>query len=175
MEYGSLDVFADLWDADAVEASEYHEAPPSDDDVRSIESELGCRLPSAYVDLARRHNGGLLRRDAHPTARPTSWADNHVGVTGIFAIGRTAPSSLCGSNGQRLWLEEWGYPAIGVYFADTPSAGHDMIALDYRTCRATGDPCVVHVDQELGYAVTQLADTFQDFIAGLVEERSFPD
>jgi len=74
-----------------------------------------------------------------------------------------------------LWLDEWGYPDIGVYFADTPSAGHDMIALDYRACGRDGEPAVVHVDQEVGYVVTPLAPTFEDFIAGLVGEEAFPD
>jgi hypothetical protein len=175
MEQHSSDVFADLWAPDELDGSEYQEATPSDEEIRTIESELGYRLPGAYIDLARGHNGGRLRRDAHPSPSPTTWADDHVALTGIFAIGRTAPSSLCGSNGQRLWLEEWGYPRLGVYFADTPSAGHDMFALDYRACGSDGEPSVVHVDQEVGYAVTQLAPNFQEFIAGLVPGDSFPD
>jgi len=91
-------------------------------------------------------------------------------VTGIFAIGRTARSSLCGPFGQSLWVDEWGYPQLGFYFADTPSAGHDLVALDYRTRGPEGEPSVVHVDQEADYAVTQLAATFQEFISGLVKE-----
>lgn len=170
----SPDGYAGLWDFDEVDGLGYHEAAPSDEDVQSIELELGYRLPAAYIDLARSHNGGLLRLNSHASPSPTTWAQDHVAVTGIFAIGRTAPLSLCGSNGQRLWLEEWGYPALGVYFADTPSAGHDMIALDYRTCGPEGEPSVVHVDQEVGYAVTQLAATFADFLAGLVEDEAFP-
>lgn len=160
-----------------VEASdvEYHEDPPTDEDVRSIELELGYRLPDAYVDLARSHNGGLLRLNAHPSPAPTSWAPDHVAVTGIFAIGRTARSSLCGDFGQRLWLEEWRYPRIGVYFADTPSAGHDMIALDYRACGPLGEPAVVHVDQELGYAITPLAVSVDAFLAGLIDAEYFDD
>lgn len=173
MEPWPAGAFADIWDFDGVDKSGYHEPPPSDDDVRSIESELGCRLPDAYVAMARHHNGGLLRRDAHPSPTPTTWAADHVGVNAIFAVGRTAASSLCGRFGQRLWLDEWGYPDGLVYFADTPSAGHDMIALDYRSCGTHDQPSVVHIDQEIGYVVTQLAATFEDFIAGLVEEASF--
>jgi hypothetical protein len=66
-----------------------------------------------------------------------------------------------------------GLPALGVYFADTPSAGHDMIALDYRACGPYGEPSVIQVDQEAGYVVTQLAPTFEDFIAGLVNDGTF--
>lgn len=154
---------------------EYHEASPTDEDIRSIELELGYRLPAAYVHLARRHNGGLLRLNAHSSPTPTSWAPDHVAVTGIFAIGRTARSSLCGDFGQRLWLEEWRYPAIGIYFADTPSAGHDMIALDYRSCGPLGEPPVVHVDQELDFAITPLAASLDAFLGGLVHAEAFAD
>ena len=167
-----FDSYADLW-ADETGASEYGESTLSDETLHSIEAELGYSLPAAYVSQARTHNGGLLKRNAHATPTPTTWAADHVAVTGIFAIGRTARSSLCGSVGQRLSLREWGYPRLGVYFADTPSAGHDMTALDYRACGPDGEPSVVHVDQEVGYGVTQLARTFEEVIAGLVDEATW--
>lgn len=64
---------------------------------------------------------------------------------------------------------------MGVYFADTPSAGHDMSALDYRESGPTGEPAVVHVDQEVGYVITRIAPTFDTFVAGLVvEDEAFP-
>lgn len=140
---------------------------------RATSSAAGFRLPRSYIDLACEHNGGALRLNAHSSPSRTSWAEDHVAVTGVFAIGRTAPFSLCGTYGHALWLKEWGYPPIGVYFADTPSAGHDMIALDYRACGANGEPRVVHVDQEIGYAVTSLADTFEQFVAGLVKSDTY--
>jgi hypothetical protein len=84
----------DLWDLGAAGQSDYHEAAPSDEVIRSIESELGYRLPATYVSLARSYNGGLLRRNAHASPSPTTWAADHVALTGIFAIGRTAPSKL---------------------------------------------------------------------------------
>ncbi len=145
--------------------------PPVDDALlASVEAELGVRLPTAYVELARRHNGGILARTAHPAESPTSWAEDHVEVTSIFAIGRTAFASLCGSLKSSFWAEEWGYPDIGVYFADCPSAGHDMIALDYRS---PGEPSVVHIDQEVDYRITRLAPTFATFITGLVDSSTY--
>ena len=172
----SLDASAliGLWDESPLD-DPYVEQPPSKALVLSIEEQLGYFLPSAYKELAQLRNGGLLRRNAHPSPRPTTWAQDHVAVTGIFAVGRSAEFSLCGGLGQALWLDEWGYPRLGVYFADTPSAGHDMLALDYRQCGPVGEPAVVHVDQEVGYVITPIAPTFDAFIAGLVvEDDAFP-
>jgi hypothetical protein len=149
------------------------EPPPDDDLVRSVEAELGLRLPASYIALARAHNGGYLARSAYPTSQPTSWAPDHVAVTSLAAIGRTANFSLCGELGSQFWVEEWGYPDIGIYFADCPSAGHDMIALDFRT---RGDePSVVHVDQEVGYRITSLAPDFATFVNGLLHEEHFDE
>lgn len=67
-------------------------------------------------------------------------------------------------------IDEWEYPAIGVTICDCPSAGHDMIFLDYRKCGPQGEPAVVHIDQESDYHITPLANTFEAFIRGLVNE-----
>jgi hypothetical protein len=37
-------------------------------------------------------------------------------------------------NQQHIFVDEGEYPDIGIYFGNCPSGGHDMIALDYRTC-----------------------------------------
>ncbi|MEV6370399.1 SMI1/KNR4 family protein [Micromonospora musae] len=142
----------------------------SDETLRAVEAQLGHKLPIAYVDLARRHNGGSFARDAHPAPNRTSWAGDHVGVHALAAIGRTAQFSLCGEFGNAFWLAEWGYPDIGIYIADCPSAGHDMIALDYRS---PGEPAVVHVDQERNYQITVLAPDFETFVTGLVDESEY--
>jgi hypothetical protein len=68
---------------------------------------------------------------------------------------------------------EWGYPKLGICICDCPSAGHDMIMLDYRKCGPTGEPEVVHVDQESDYRVTFLAKDFETFVRGLVNESVF--
>jgi hypothetical protein len=149
------------------------EPPPDDNLVHSVEAELGLRLPAAYIALARAHNGGYLARSAYPTSQPTTWASDHVAVRSIAAIGRTANFSLCGELGSQFWVEEWGYPDIGIYFADCPSAGHDMIALDFRA--RNDEPSVVHVDQEVGYRITTLAPDFVTFVNGLLHEEIFDE
>ena len=60
-------------------------------------------------------------------------------------------------------------------WCDCPSAGHDMLCLDYRACGPSGEPRVAHVDQERGYAVTFVAPSFESFIRGLVSENDLLD
>ncbi|MCM0675161.1 SMI1/KNR4 family protein [Micromonospora phytophila] len=146
------------------------EDPLTDEVLRAVEAQLGHQLPAAYVDLARRHNGGSLARGAYPAPGGTSWAKDYVAVYTLAAIGRTAQFSLCGELGSAFWVAEWGYPDIGVYIADCPSAGHDLVALDYRS---PGEPAVVHVDQEWNYQITVLAPDFETFLTGLVDESEY--
>ena len=84
-----------------------------------------------------------------------------------MGVGREKEYSLCGALGSQFMIDEWEYPAIGVAICDTPSAGHDMVFLDYRECGPNGEPCVVHVDQERNYDITKLADNFEEFVKKL--------
>ncbi len=78
--------------------------------------------------------------------------------------------------GSQFMVDEWEYPAIGVAICGCSSAEHDMIFLDYQECGPKGEPKAVHVDQEYDYEITLLADTFEDFIRGLVNEEVYePD
>ena len=167
--------FDGFWDDSEYALREYVGDPPSDALIASVEQELGYKLPAAYIWLMKRHNGGIPVNDCYPTDEPTSWAEDHVAITGIFGIGREKSCSLCGELGSQFMIDEWGYPAIGVAICDCPSAGHDMIFLDYRACGPQGEPAVVHVDQENGYKITHLADSFEEFIRGLEPESAFDE
>jgi hypothetical protein len=166
--------FEGFWDDCEYSLENYVEPAPSDELIASIEEELGgFRLPAAYVELARTHNGGRLRRNCYPMDEPTGWAADHIAVTGLYAIGRASNHSLCGGTGSKFWEQEWEYPPIGVYIADTPTAGHEMIALDYRECGKQGEPRVVYVDQEDDYSITFVAPDFAAFVRGLADEEEY--
>lgn len=165
--------FTNFWVDSEYALKEYVSESPSDELIASVEQELGYKLPASYIWLMKQHNGGIPVNTCFPTDEPTSWADDHVAITGIFGIGREKTYSLCGEFGSQFMIEEWEYPAIGVAICDCPSAGHDMIFLDYRECGPDGEPKVVHVDQEWDYKITPLADSFEKFILGLVNEEDF--
>jgi hypothetical protein len=164
--------FNGFWEDDAYALEKYVSDFPSDDLIISIEKELGYKLPLSYIELMKLHNGGTPYKNCFPTQVPTCWSDTHIAIVGILGIGREKDYSLCGNLGNQLMMEEWGYPQIGVYICDCPSAGHDIIMLDYSKCGNEGEPEVVHVDQEIDYKITFLAKDFETFIRGLVEREA---
>ena len=159
-----------FWEESDYAEENYVSEALTDSLLKSIEDTLGYKLPDSYIELMKNQNGGPPTNCAFPTKEPTSWAEDHVAIYGIMGIGRNKPYSLCGELGSQFMMDEWEYPDIGVYFGDCPSAGHDMICLDYRKNGKGGEPQVVHVDQESDYKITFLADNFEGFIKGLVNE-----
>jgi hypothetical protein len=163
-----------FWKLSQYATENYVDCSPTPETVREVERQLGFKLPAAYIELARVQNGGIPRNTNFRTDEATSWAEDHIAITGIYSIGGNKLYSLCGATfNSRFWEEEWGYPSIGIYFADCPSAGHDMVALDYRACGPEGEPQVVHVDQEDDYRITILARSFEEFIRGLEPGEAF--
>ena len=162
-----------FWKKSQYAEDNYVDDPLTDAKVSTVEHALAYRLPRAYVELMKFQNGGIPTRANHRTAERTSWAKDHVAITGIYSIGSSKRCSLGGAAGSAFWIGEWEYPAIGVYFADCPSAGHDMLCLDYRACGPDGEPVVVHVDQEWDYRITFVAPTFEAFVRGLEGDEKF--
>ncbi|PUA47019.1 SMI1/KNR4 family protein [Pseudomonas protegens] len=158
-----LDAF---WDHDS--SRKINQPPASAALIAELQAQLGYRLPPSYVAFMQRYNGGYPHLCCCPTEQGTSWAEDHCAIDSFLSIGRDSRYSLGGDLGSRFMIEEWGYPDLGVYICNCPSAGHDMIALDYRECGPEGEPRVVHVDQEGDYEVTVLAPNFEAFVRSLV-------
>lgn len=161
--------WGNFWEDSDYATEEYVGKKPTDEEVSDIEKELGYKLPQSYIELIGNHNGGIPRYNIF-------WDDNVcVNITGIYGIDKSKRCSVCGEFGNELWLNEWGYPDIGVAIADTISGGHDMIFLDYSECGANGEPKVTLIDQEDDYESYTLADTFEEFIAGLTTDDAEMD
>lgn len=169
--FGNFDA-SDFWDNCEYAQEEYVGRPLTAEMLASVESELGYKLPSTYIELLKNQNGGMPKATNHRTGKATSWASDHIAITGIYGADRSKRVSLCGEIGSRFMIEEWGYPPIGVYFCDCPSAGHDMLCLDYHLCGPRGEPSVVHVDQESDYMITKVAESFERFIRGLQTDEA---
>ncbi len=172
MAFDAFDL-SDFWEDSPYARREHVDRPLTTEMIAYVEGELGVRLPKPYVALMRTQNGGIPRNCCFPTKTRTTWADDHIAISSIAGIGKRKSYSLCGDMGSKFMQEEWGYPDIGICICDCPSAGHDMVMLDYRACGPNGEPQVVHVDQEWDFAITLLAPDFETFVRGLVPESSF--
>jgi hypothetical protein len=136
--------------------------------IRSAESALGYKLPDSYVGILRVRNGGTPLRCCFPTMEPTSWAKDHIRVSGIRGVGGMwgIDSDTLGSASM---IREWGYPNVGIVVGECPSAGHDVVMLDYTYCGPRGEPRVIHVETECEEPqVLVLAESFEVFFQGLV-------
>jgi tetratricopeptide (TPR) repeat protein len=167
--------FTGFWDDSEYALKEYAGAPVADEMFAEAERALGYKLPESYKELIRRHNGGLPAYDVFHLPFAAHNEPEEISISSILGVDPSNRWSLCGNFGSRFMIEEWGYPNIGVAICDCPSAGHDMIFLDYRRCGPEGEPEVVHVDQESDYAITYLAGDFESFIRGLVKEEDVSD
>jgi hypothetical protein len=154
--------------------SDYFTGPHlTDEMIRAAEQLLGYKLPESYLRLIRVRNGGSPRRRCFPTQVPTSWAKDHIQISGIRGIGGEwgIDSEDLGS---RYMIAEWGYPDVGIVIGETPSAGHDTVMLDYSECGPQGEPRVIHVETECAEPeVLILAPDFETFVRGLVDCRQF--
>jgi hypothetical protein len=156
-----------FWDDAAWSFANHVGAPATDTMFAEAERALGCKLPESYKQLMRRRNGGVPKYSVFclPDAAPNETDEIHI--TGIMGVDPAKKYSVTGSLGSAFMIAQWGYPAIGVAVCTCPSAGHDMIFLDYRNCGPQGEPAVVHIDQEADYEITWLAGDFESFVRGL--------
>jgi hypothetical protein len=146
----------------------------TDDSVAKIEKLLGYKLPVSYINLMKTKNGGTPKKCNFPLSKgKKKGSDSFVVVEGLYGISKSKNCSLGGTEGSKFWIREWKYPKIGVYFADTDSGGHDMLCLDYSKNGPQGEPQVAHVLQDIPkYHVRIIAETFEDFIRGLVSDKA---
>ncbi|WP_257967889.1 SMI1/KNR4 family protein [Peribacillus deserti] len=149
--------------------------PVTDTMIKKTEDLLGYKLPKSYMDLIKIRNGGTPINTCFPTASPTSWAEDHIAISSINGIG--GEWGIDTDSGSQFMIQEWGYPDIGIVLCSTPSGGHDAVMLDYSKCGNNGEPRVIHVDVEdfENPNITFLAENFDAFISGLVNEDLFND
>ena len=136
------------------EDNEDSNEPLTDQEIQNTVNDLGYTLPTLYIQLMKIQNGGypqntLIQLDSE---KPTNYSiSEFIGLDSIEAE-------------SEYMRNEWGYPDIGLYICNCPSAGHHLVALDYTDCGPEGEPTVVHIDQEKDFKKTMLAANFEQFI-----------
>ena len=113
--FGDFDL-TNFWEKSEYALKTYVCEPLTTELIISIESELGYKLPASYLDLMKTQNGGIPLNRCFPTKAPTSWAHDHIAITGIFGVGRKKSYSLGGGLGSQFMIDEWGVSRYwGVY------------------------------------------------------------
>ena len=133
--------------------------------VAQTESDLGYKLPAAYIELMKSRNGGWPTNTVCSELADVSQSYDIDSFIGIGFSGDNLSHAVAN------WIDEWEYPQIGVYFGNCPSGGHDLIAMDFTQCGPKGEPRIVHVDQEGDYFITVLANSFEEYVLKLKPYR----
>lgn len=147
----------------------------SDEAVKLIEAELGFKLPDSYIEFMKMFNGGnpnkssvvapeqpLVNKEDEDYDEEDDMSGCYINFYEFLSLNEIAHET-------EFMKNEWGYPDIGVYICRTGSGGHDIIMLDYGKYAKNNEPAVVYVDQEDDYAITLLAENFEEFIKNLIE------
>lgn len=167
--------FTNFWQESDYALKKYVGDVTSDEMFIEAEQTLGYKLPEAYKVLMKQQNGGIPTKSCFQIPFTKYNEPSEVWINGIMGVDSRKTHSLIGELGSQFMVEEWGYPRLGIAICDCPSAGHNMIFLDYRECGVNGEPSVVHINQESDYEITYLAGDFESFICGLSQPEEEAD
>ncbi len=144
----------------------YNHPPLMDDQITYTENLLKVKLPALLIELLKIQNGGYTNGFSFPMKQKTSWSENQVPLTQLFGIVtdnsiNTAQNIL----DTEYMTKEWDLPVNQVLLCGD---GHWWITLDYRK---DSKPTVRWIDVDCNEDI-HIADSFEDFINGLVPEDS---
>ena len=148
----------------------YYKHPPLTEETIAIaEKTLNVKLPAQFIELLKVQNGGYTKGFVFPMTQKTTWAENHVPLFELFGI-VTDKSIETAQNllDTQYMTEEWGLPEKQVLLTGD---GHWWITLDYRNAES---PVVRWIDVECEEEVV-IANSFEDFINGLIPEDRFAE
>ena len=136
----------------------------SDELVKSIEDDLGFKLPLSYIFLMKKHNGGILKKNCARVNRKKRYYD----IEGIFGLGRTQSCSIYEQNKEKNYYEE------NLIAVCSTIEGDGRIYLDYNECGKDGEPRVIAIDKDdfmndPNPKPLVLAADFESFIGTLFE------
>lgn len=150
--FGDINLI-ELFNNESDYAKEYRFDALTEDMISRAEKTIGYKLPKSYIELLKVQNGGLI--DAKY---------DKIFMTAIYGIGPTKESYNGLENMFENWKDEWQYPDIGIPFGETPSGGHDMFYMDYRSVDENGEPRIVRIDNECDNAIYFVADNLVEFV-----------
>ena len=163
--------FENFWCDCGFSKEDYQGEPVTEEMVKTTEAKLGYKLPVSYIWLMTQRNGGFTDKSCCPIYEDDPSRFSNIQIECILGMGNTRRSIFNTS----FWNDEWGYPEIGIAICECPSAGHEMVFLDYSLCGPQGEPRVVYIEQEDDYDTLVLAENFEEFIKKLKTEEEIEE
>jgi len=158
------------FDIDSFWDNNYYNHPAlTEEMIEFAEHTLNVKLPAMLIEILKKQNGGYTKGFAFPMKQRTSWSANHVLLSGLNGIvtDNDIKTSLNILDTDYM-TKEWDLPPKQVLLSGD---GHTWITLDYRE----GDnPTVRWIDVECNEDI-HIADSFDNFINGLVPEDQYAD
>ena len=128
--------------------------PLTDEMIHRVEEKIGYKLPTSYIAFLGIQNGGFIESDK-------------CYVENVFGISEDPENWKSMEHQFDKWIDEWGYPNVGIPFATTQSGGHEIYFMDYRKTDDKGEPRIICIEQEDDYDEVFIADNFETFIRKL--------
>jgi len=160
----NIKISDDFWDENF-----YNHPKLTDGMIEVAETSLNVKLPNLLIDLLRVQNGGYVNGLVFPTKEKTSWADSHIALSELYGIVTNKSKETCQNILDSEYLaNECGLPAKQVVLSGD---GHWFITLDFREGE---NPTIRWIDLECNQDI-HIADTFDEFINGLVSAEEFEE
>ena len=150
-----------IWEED----EEAFYSPVTQEMINHAQEFLGVKLPAEYIELIKIKNGGETKYRRYPTTHWNRYAEGWIPFYEIVGI-YNDPDDNHSIYITSCMIKEWNLPQ-NIVLLD--GEVHYWVALDYRECGSTGNPSVVWIDVD-NKQEFKLANSFSEFINGLVEE-----
>jgi len=196
MRYFNDADYKNLWKTtNTKEVSIFNPMPfPSDEELAALETRLGVKLPSSYIELAKTsQNGGHTKRNSFPLCGDDGNVYRHIEIPVICPMGyHSFANRGLGSDSPSLLYDMQNLVKISQSFVTY----YDFIVLNYLDCTPNEEPSVAfvtrkvrngkdgeppldcknwrHINDKFYWELKTIAPTFDVFIKGLVVMPKLP-
>jgi hypothetical protein len=146
-------------------------SPLTLEDIDRAEAFFGVELPSTYIKLLSRRNGGYTERFVIPIKADLEWYGDYLDIDHLNGIGprSASPPDYIDYAGFDIYMtpymiREWGLPEKQLLLCGD---GHTWIALDYRH---GGEPVVTWLDND-PHMDQMICGSFDEFLTQLIPEN----
>ena len=156
----------DIWWEDAKVNPEKLENVVTDDIIERVEKKFGHKLPSSYIELIKKHNGGRLIKNYFLKGKYSFYLDAILGIPEVErnSINLEYETEVLKEEIQEWELQSAGYNDVIVFGED--DTGHAQYIFDYSDLNENGEPKIALFDTEIDQKIV-VANSFQELIENL--------